>query len=633
MRRLLLFIFISQFGTVAAQDRMTPELLWSMGRVGGLGITADGKNVVYSVSTPNAGENKSSRRYFSIPITGGTPVETSNPDGLLKDKHVSPNGNHKLSIEEVKVNKVFGADFYPNLARSNVYIYDNLNYRHWDEWEDGLFNHLFLHDLKSGGQAKDLMPGEPYDCPQKPFGGDEDYTWSPDSRKILYVTKKKHGTDYAVSTNTDIYSYDISTGATTNITDGMKGYDTSPSFSSKGVLAWLSMKRDGYESDKNDIIVMNGSVKSNLTEKWDGTVSGYSWNTDGMKIFFTAATDGTVQLFEVDYPGTTKKLPLVKQLTKGDFDVSGIVGQAGNLLVISRMDMNHATELYTVDLRSGTMQQLTHVNEAVYSNIKLSKVEKRYVTTTDGLKMLVWVIYPPDFDPNRKYPTLLYCQGGPQVPLTQFYSFRWNFQLMAANGYIVVAPDRRGMPGFGVAWNEQISKDWGGQVIQDYLSAIDNISRESFVDRERMGCVGASFGGFSVFYLAGVHNNRFKSFIAHDGVFNLKSMYGTTEELWFVDWDLGGPYWEKDNAAAQKTYAQFDPSSMVEKWNTPILIVQGGRDYRVPIGQSLEAFQAAQLRGVKSRLLYLPEENHWVLTPQNALIWQHEFFKWLKETL
>ena len=323
----------------------------------------------------------------------------------------------------------------------------------------------------------------------------------------------------------------------------------------------------------------------------------------------------------------------MKPITKGDFDVTGIVWQSGNTMIVTRTDMNHATELYSVDLVKGTMVQLSHVNDAVYKNIGMSKVERRYVTTTDNKKMLVYVIYPPDFDATKKYPTLLFCEGGPQTPLTQFYSFRWNFQLMAAKGYIVVAPCRRGMPGFGVEWNEQISKDHGGQAMNDYLSAIDELAKENYIDKSRLGCVGASYGGYSVFYLAGIHHKRFKSFISHDGIFNLKSMYGTTEELFFVNWDLGGPYWDKNNAAAQKSYSKFDPSALVDQWDTPILIFQGGKDYRISDGQGFEAFQAAQLKGIKSKLVYLPDENHWVLHAQNAQVWQREFFKWLAETL
>jgi dipeptidyl aminopeptidase/acylaminoacyl peptidase len=617
---------------VIAQDRMTPELLWQLGRVSGVSLSADGKQAVYSVSTPSITENKSSSKRYSILLTGGTAAEWSGTPAVV-DKSVSPDGKYQITIAEVKINKVQGKEFYPELDKSNVQIYEGLNYRHWDTWEDGSFSHLFLNTLNSKSDPVDLMPNEPFDCPQKPFGGDEDFTWSPDSKKIIYVTKKKAGTAYAISTNTDLYEYDITANKTTNLTEDNLGYDTEPAFSSTGTLAWLRMKRDGYESDKSDIMVRNGNVTLNLTQQWDGHVSHFRWSADGKKIYFVAPTGGTTQLFEVDYPGLAKKVPVVKQITNGDFDVSGMVGQSVSTMVVTRTDMNHATELYTVNLTNGHMTQLTHVNDATYNKLGMSKVVKRMVTTTDNKQMVVWVIYPPDFDPAKKYPTLLMCSGGPQVPLTQGYSFRWNFQLMAANGYIVVAPNRRGMQGHGVAWNEQISREHGGQAIQDYLSAIDDVAKEPYVDKARLGCVGASYGGYAVFFLAGMHNNRFKTFISHDGIYNLKSMYGTTEEVFFSEWDYGGPYWDKNNAAAQKTYTQYDPSNLIEKWNTPILIFQGGKDYRVPDGQSFEAFQAAQLRGIKSRLVYLPTENHWVLTAQNAQVWQREFFRWLKETL
>jgi dipeptidyl aminopeptidase/acylaminoacyl peptidase len=617
-----------------AQNKMTPEILWKLGRVSGLGISKDGKYVLYSVSTPDAAENKSTRKTYMIPVSGGTPVETTKADSLLTNKNISPDGKYILSSEEVKIKKISGTDYYPELTKSNAYIFDSLNNRHWDTWEDGSFEHVFLAPVDNPAAKKDIMPGEPYDCPQKPFGGDEDYIWRPDGKAVIYVTKKKYGKDYALSTNTDIYSYDIETGETTNLTSGMMGYDINPSFNKKGELAWLSMRRDGYESDKQDIIVSNGITKLNLTAQRDDIhVEGFRWSDDDRRIFFWAPVNGTMQLFEVNYPGLTKMAVVIRQITKGDFDITGIVGQTGNTLIVSRTDMNHATELYSLDISTGGMSQLTHVNDATYNTIGLCKTERKWVTTTDGKKMLVWVIYPPDFDPAKKYPTLLYCQGGPQVALTQSYSFRWNFQLMASQGYIVVAPCRRGIPGFGTKWNEQISKDHGGQVMKDYLSAIDAVSKEKYVDKNRIGCVGASYGGYSAFMLAGIHNNRFKTFIAHDGIFDTRSMYGTTEELWFVNWDYGGPYWDKTNAVAQKAYNQFNPINYVNKWNTPIMIVQGGKDYRVPIEQGLQAFQAAQLRGIKSKLLYLPEENHWVLTPQNALIWQREFYKWLEETM
>ncbi|HEX8037838.1 MAG TPA: prolyl oligopeptidase family serine peptidase [Chryseosolibacter sp.] len=618
-----------------AQNTMTPELLWRLGRLSPAGVTADGQQLLFHVSIPDVTENKSSTKTYAVPLAGGNPTEVSDEAKLLKDRTVSPDGKYRIVVKEVKVQKVFGKDFYPDLPDANAQIYESLSYRHWDEWEDGSYSHIFVHSAAdpNAENGKDIMEGEPFDCPQKPFGGEEDYTWSPDSRYVVYVTKKKSGVSYAVSTNTDLFAYEVASGKTTNLTEGMMGYDTHPVYSAQGTLAWLSMKRDGYEADKNDIVVGNGGTTTNLTGGWDGTVNSFIWSRDGRRIFFTAPVDGTIQLFEVDNPGLTKKMPVVRQITKGDFDVTEIVAQVANDLIVSRTDMNHAAELYKVNVSNGAFTALTHVNDDVYSKLALSKVERRYVKTTDGKRMLVWVIYPPDFDRTKKYPALLYCQGGPQSSLTQFYSFRWNFQLMAAKGYIVVAPARRGMPGFGVEWNEKISKDWGGQAMSDYLSAIDDVAREEFVDKSRLGCVGASYGGYSVYYLAGIHQNRFKTFIAHDGVFDLKSMYGTTEEMWFVNWDMGGPYWGKDNAAARKTYEKFDASNFVDKWNTPIMIVQGGRDYRVPIGQGLEAFQAAQLRGIKSKLLYFPEENHWVLKAQNALVWQREFFKWLDETL
>ena len=619
-----------------AQNKMTPELLWKLGRVAGLGISKDGKYVVYSVNTPNVEANKGNRKSYMIPVEGGTPTAISNPDSLLADKNISPDGKYLLSNKEVKIKQITGTDYYPELTKSNAYIFDNLNNRHWDTWEDGNFDHVFITPVGKPEEAKDIMPNEPYDAPTKPFGGDEDYIWRPNSKSVIYVTKKKYGKDYAVSTNSDLYEYNIETGKTRNLTESNKGYDVAPSISSNGTLAWLCMKRDGYESDKQDLIASTetGSIKINLTARRDDIhVEGFRWSNDGKNIFFYAPVNGTLQLFQVNYTGASMKLPDIKQITKGDFDITGIVGQSGNTLIVSRTDMNHAAELFSVSITEGSMKQLTHVNDNTYSTIALCKTERRWVTTTDAKQMLVWIIYPPNFDAAKKYPTLLYCQGGPQSALTQFYSFRWNFQLMASQGYIVVAPNRRGMPGHGTKWNEAISKDHGGQAMKDYLSAIDAVSKEKFVDKDRLGCIGASYGGYSVFMLAGIHNNRFKTFIAHDGIFDMRSMYGTTEEMWFVNWDWGGPYWDKKNAAAQKSYNQFNPINYVDKWNTPIMVVQGGKDYRVPIEQGLQAFQAAQLRGIKSKLMYLPEENHWVLSAQNAMVWQHEFYKWLEETL
>lgn len=624
---LILFISVA----VSAQNVMTPEILVQLGKVSGNGITKDGNNVIFSVSKYSLELNKKESKTFIVSIEGGEVKEIKDFKHLLIDNSISPDGKYSFYAEDVKMQKVTGKDFYNDVEDSDVKIYDALNYRHWDTWEDGSFSHVFYKSTSNKNfNPVDILTDEPFECPQKPFGGSEDYIWSPDSKSILYVAKKLSGTAYALSTNTGIYQYNLATKETANLTSYNKGYDTNPAFSSKGQLAFLQMKRDGYEADKNDIIVEIVGKHVNLTEHWDGTVNSFIWENKGDKIYFVAPIAGTVQLFEMEVSSKAKK---PKQITAGQFDVSGIVGHSKNTMVVSRRDMNHASELYTVNLKNGEMKQLTKVNDAVYNNLDLGKVEKRMVTTTDGKEMLSWVIYPPNFDASKKYPTLLYCQGGPQGALSQFYSFRWNFQIMAANGYIIIAPNRRGMPGYGVEWNEQISTDYGGQNIEDYLAAIDDISKESYVDNKRLGAVGASYGGFSVFYLAAVHNKRFKSFIAHDGMFNLRSMYGTTEELFFVNWDLGGPFWDTSNAAAQKTFEEFNPANKVSQWNTPILIIQGGKDYRVPIGQGLEAFQAAQLQGIKSRLMYFPEENHWVLNPKNSIVWQREFFKWLKETL
>jgi len=617
----------------SAQQVLSPELLWKLGRVSVLGISKDGKSVVYKVAIPSVEENKSNSKFYTIPVNGGNATEVKDTKDLVADKNISPDGKYILSSQEVKINKVLGKDIYPNLDKSNAQVYNSLDYRHWDTYNDGSHNHVFYAENKDKATPIDIMPNEPYDAPQKPFGGDEDFIWSPDSKSIIYVSKKKFGTEYAISTNTDLYEYNLETKTTKNLTEANKGYDTNPTFSPTGNLTWLQMKRDGYEADKNDIIVRFKGMDMNLTANWDGSVDNYAWSTDGKKVYFVAAVDGTKQLFEVNFPGLTRIAIMVTQVTNGDFDVSDIVAFSGDNVIVTRTDMNHAAEVYSYNLKKKTWLQLTKINDETYSKLALPKYERRYVTTTDGKKMLVWVILPPNFDKNKKYPTLLYCQGGPQSPLTQSYSFRWNFSLMASQGYVVVAPNRRGMYGHGQEWNEQISKDWGGQVMDDYLSAIDDVAKESYVAKDRIGAVGASYGGYSVFQLAGIHNNRFKTFISHCGVFNLESMYGTTEEVFFNNWDHGGAYWEKDNAVAQKTYSKFNPINMVDKWNTPILIIQGGKDYRVPIGQGQEAFQAAQLRGIKSRFLLFPDENHWVLKPQNAQVWQSEFYKWLKETL
>jgi len=669
-----LFIFLSCCCALhaGAQDRMTPGLLWKLKRVGAGELTGDRKSIYFTSRAYDVATEKSKVQTYLLDIAGGGRKEVLAPEDKrilsrkgdtwyafddsvlyssrdagntwtqvldgLKDAdniQVSPDGKHVAWSEMVQVERVLGKDLYPDLPKTSAQIYTDLCYRHWDTWHDGRYAHVFVRSL-AGGAAKDILEGMPYHCPQQPFGGAEDFVWSPDSKGILYVCKKKTGKAYAVSTNTDLYYYDIAGGTTVNRTTGMPGYDIGPVWSPDGKkLAWLSMARDGYESDKNDLYVTGAdaggsdTLRPNLTGDWDGTVNSFAWSASGKQLYFTAPVKGTVQLFAVTLPAK-KQQRVIRQITDGKFDIAGIAGEAGKEVIVARCDMNHAVELYAVQAATGKMRQLTHENDAIYSGIRPSETKLRMVTTTDGKQMGVWVIYPPDFDSTKKYPTLLYCQGGPQSALSQFYSFRWNFQLMAAQGYIVVAPNRRGMPGWGTAWNEAISKDWGGQPMQDYLSAIDDVAKEPYVDKDRLGCVGASYGGYSVYMLAGIHGNRFKTFIAHDGLFDLRSWYGTTEELWFANWDIGGPYWATPQPEG---YTRYDPARFVDKWNAPILIVQGGIDFRVPIEQGLEAFQAAQLRGIKSKLLYLPNENHWVLHSQNAVVWQREFFKWLEETL
>jgi dipeptidyl aminopeptidase/acylaminoacyl peptidase len=674
MKKITLFLLLLMPIALLAQNVLTPEILWTLGRVAAVGSSPDGKTVLYSVSKTNLKTEKSDKEYFFLNVANNQAQKTEvfkdksfvqwDKNGLYStakkqlfiskdlgktwrpiygklddalDVRVSPDGMKVAYSKEVQVEKILGKDIYSDVKNSTAQIYTDLDIRHWDKWNEGKVNHVFVAYLDSTKpKVTDILQGKSYSCPQMPFGGSEDFIFTADSKSILYVTKPKTGKEYAQSTNTDIFLYDIASASTSNLTEGMMGYDIQPTISPDGKrMAWQSMRRDGYEADKQDIIVMDLATKTkfNLTAGWDETVDGgFKWSNDGKTIYFTASIKGTQQLFQVNVPDNlnVRMQATVSQITKGDFDVNNIVSELNGQLVAGRMDFNHALELFKIDLKSGSMQPMTHANKDVYSKLEMGKSELKMVKTKDGHEMGVWVVYPPNFDPNKKYPTLLYCQGGPQSGLTQFYSVRWNFQLMAANGYIIVAPNRRGMPGWGVKWNELISKDWGGGSMQDYLDAIDAVSKEPYVDKDRLGCVGASYGGYSVYMLAGIHNNRFKSFIAHDGLFDMKSWYGTTEELWFANWDLGGNYWQEPTP---DSYTKFNPSNYVSKWNTPIMIIQGGIDYRVPIEQGLEAFQAAQLRGIKSKLLYFPNENHWVLHPQNGLVWQREFFKWLKETL
>jgi len=647
-----------------AQQLMTPEILWTLKKVGVQAVSPDQSSLIYKVGQVDLKTEKTKNESYFLNVINnqsskidlgkkalvqwdknGLYAQEGEKIYLSKDSGktwtefytigeadnivISPDGKKIAFSKQVLVEKLMGKDKYADTPKTTAQIYTDLNHRHWDYFNEGKYNHVFVVNTSSSvDSAKDLLEGKTWDSPQRPFGGAEDFVFSPDSSKLLYVTKPKSGKEYSTSTNTDIFAYDLASATTKNLTEGMMGYDVNPKFSPDGKwLLWQSMEREGYEADKNDIVVMDWKTgaKSNMTGNWDESVTGTTfWSSDSKSIYFNAAFRGTVQLFSVDL-----KNAKVSQITKGNFDVTDIFAEGKKSLLVSKTDINHASELFSVNLKNGELSQVTDVNKDTYAKLAQGKSELKMVKTSDGKEMGVWFHYPPNFDPNKKYPTLVYCQGGPQSGLTQFFSTRWNFALMAANGYVVVAPNRRGMPGWGTKWNEAISKDWGGQPMRDYLAATDYAKTLPYVDGDRVAAVGASYGGYSVFMLAGIHENRFKTFIAHDGLFDMKSWYLTTEELWFANWDLGSP-WEKP---LPKAYTEFNPSNFVEKWNKPIMIFQGGIDYRVPYEQGQEAFQAAKLRGLKSKLVYFPNENHWVLHPQNGLVWQREFFDWLKETL
>ena len=649
-----------------AQQVMTPEILWTLNKFSVTAVEPSHAGIIYSVGKVDLNTEKTNRQNFylnfeknqilkmdllgkksifqwdknGVYATEGDKIYISKDNGLswaefytIGDADnivISPDGKKVAFSKAVQVEKLLGKDKYADLPKTTAQIYTDLNHRHWDAWNEGKYNHVFVASISDDvSKAKDLLDGQKFDTPQKPSGGSEDFIWSSDSSQLLYVCKKKSGKEYATSTNTDIYAFDLASGKTENITEGMMGYDVNPKFSPDGKsLLWQSMARDGFEADKNDVVVMDwvSKKKTNLTKNWDESVVGdVAWSNDSKMIYFTTAKRGTKQFFALN-PKDAK----VNQISDGAFDVNEIVAFQNDFAFVTRTDINHNADLFKLNLKDGTMLQITQVNKENYANLTPSKSELKMVKTSDGKEMGVWFHYPPNFDPNKKYPTLLYCQGGPQSALTQYFSTRWNFALMAANGYIVVAPNRRGMPGWGTKWNEDISKDWGGQPMRDYIAAADFAKTLPFVDGSRMGAVGASYGGYSVFMLAGIHENRFKTFIAHDGLFDMKSWYGTTEELWFANWDLGGNYWQNPQP---KAYADYNPSNFVEKWNTPIMVIQGGIDFRVPYEQGQEAFQAAKLKGLKTKFLYFPNENHWVLHPQNGLVWQREFFEWLKETL
>lgn len=675
---ILLFFFAS---THSNAQKLTPELLWKLGRVSDPKISVDGKTVLYNVRTYDVAENKGQSDIYSISTISGDAINITKskddesaarwrPDGkkigfLANDKdgvtqlwemnadgtqraqvssftsdisnfQYSPIGNMIWFTSDVKVDKTT-QDLYPDLPKATGRIYDDLMYRHWTSWEDGAYSHVQIVGYDNGkivGQSIDLQPNERYDTPLQPNGGDEQITWSPDGKFVAYTCKKLFGKAYAVSTNSDVYLYDIANKKTTNISEGILGYDVNPRFSPDGTkLQWLSMATAIYEADRNRIMQLDFKTnqKVELTKGFDYSVENAEWSADGKMIYFICGINATDQLWSLDLDPKNSKP--IHQITNdiGDHQAFtfATVGKT-TTMITAMMSISMPTELFKINLKDGTSSQLTFTNKDLLTPIKMGKVVKRMVTATDGKQILTWVIYPPDFDPAKKYPTLLYCQGGPQSTVSQFFSYRWNFQLMAANGYIIVAPNRRGLPSFGTEWNQEISGDWGGQCMKDYLSAIDDASKEPYVNKDRLGAVGASFGGYSVYWLAGHHEKRFKTFIAHCGVFDLKSMYGTTEETWFPDYDLGGPYWQ---SPTPKSYEKFSPIDFVKNWDTPILVIHNEKDFRVPLGQGMEAFAAARLQDIPARFFCFPDEGHWVQKPQNSILWQRVYFDWLDKYL
>jgi len=656
-----------------SSDRMTPEVLWSFGRISNVQLSPDRSQVLFGITYYNLEKNKGFRDIYVLPVSGGPTKAITNtaanefgevwrPDGKkigflssesgsaqLWEMNPDGSGRRKISdieggisgfnyspdqkriafIKEVKV-KPNLKDKYPDLTKANARAYDDIMYRHWDEWVE-TFTHVFVAQIKKGklDAIVDIMEGQPWESPLKPYGGMEQIIWSPDGSKIIYTCRKKQGSEYALSTNSDLFQYDVNLGTTSNLTEGMMGYDTNPVFSPNGrYLAWESMERDGFESDKSRLYILDFQSNSKLdaTLQFDQNVQGLAWTDDSKSIFFISDYQATDEIYRYTLESND-----ITKITAGIHNYVQVL-PAGSRLVAVRQSMSKPDEIYRVDPVNGEAEEISFVNKPLLDQLAIGRVESRWVKTTDQKQMKVWVIYPPGFDASRKYPAILFCEGGPQTTVSQFWSYRWNFQMMAAKGYIIVAPNRRGLPGFGTEWLEQISGDYGGQNMLDYFSAIDTLASESYVDKNRLGAVGASYGGFSVYWLAGHHNKRFKAFIAHDGIFNLEANYLETDEVWFVNRDLGGPYWDSTNLVAQGSFAS-SPHRFVDKWDTPILVIHGEKDFRISYSQGMEAFNAARLKNIPARLLLFPEENHWVLSAQNGILWQREFFGWLDKYL
>ena len=677
---------------------LTPELLWAMGRIGGSSVSPDAKQIAYNVSYYSVAENKSHTVIYTLNTDGtnekllttqkGSELApkymkngkitflAADADGTMQLWMMNADGSARQQISKGKrdiEDYIFSPDEKlvlvihsvpytgsiaakpADLPKTSGYVVNEAMYRHWDEWVEAI-PQPFIYHFNGTELSTDPIPvlgNEPFESPMKPFGGIEQLCWSPNSKCIAYTCRKKTGREYAISTDSDIYLYNIETGKTTNLCkpstyktpaydftrslqhqavnaplkeglDYNLGYDTNPSFSANGkYIAWQSMERDGYESDRNRLCVyeLETGKKTYVTEQFDSNVDAYTWANDNKTLYFVGTWHGTTHVYSTNLKGQVKKI------TDGQYDYTD-VALCGKKLLCGRQSMKEAKEYFLVDVKKGNATQLTHENQYFRDNIDWGDVQPRTCKSVDGKDILSWIVLPPRFDANKKYPALLFCEGGPQSPVSQFWSYRWNMQIMAANGYIVVCPNRRGLPGFGQEWLEEISTNYTGRCMDDYKSAIDDACKLPYVDKNRLGCVGASFGGFSVYWLAGNHDKRFKAFIAHDGIYNLEAQYTETEEAWFTNWDLGGAPWLKDDATIQRTF-QNSPHKFIDKWDTPILCIHGEKDYRIVASQAMSAFNAARYRGVPAQLLIFPDENHWVLKPQNGILWQRTFFAWL----
>lgn len=656
------------------------DALEALGRVSEPRVSPDGKRVLFGVSYESVPQNKSNRDLYVMNIDGtgvtritktaqsensavwidnGTRIAfvyaekgsspqlwvmnadgterhaATNIEGGIEGFLFSPDQSKVVLISTVKYNRT-AADIYPDLPKATGRVIDDLMYKHWDSWVTEI-PHPFIgsFDGQTVTDLKDIMEGEPYEAPMRPFGGVESFAWSPDSKILVYTSRKKTGMEYALSTNSDLYAYNLTTGTTTNLTEGMMGYDTNPAFSPDGrYMAWLSMERDGYEADKNRLFIRDNATgqKTDLTSDWDYTIEEFAWNPNGKNIWFIAYHQGVAPIFNMEI--ATHKVTTVAE---GLYDYTSLAPVDNKTIVTMRHSMLRPNEIYRIGpkTKKGVKEDvaLTDINGDIFAQLTMPTIEAKKVPTTDGKEMLTWVIYPPKFDASHKYPAILYCQGGPQSAVSQFWSYRWNFALMASNGYIMIAPNRRGVPGFGTEWEEQISKDYPGQNMRDYLSAVDYMkANEPAIDPARIGATGASYGGFSVYWLAGNHDKRFAALLAHAGIFNTEAQYLETEEMWFANWDMGGAFWDKDNAVAQRTFAT-SPHRFVDRWDTPIMISHGEKDYRILASQGMAAFNAAKMRGIPAEMVIFPDENHWILKPQNAVMWQRLFFRWFDRWL